>query len=394
MDAVAVRTIDVDQHLFEERDTWAAHIDPSHREDALGIVDDEHGWPWLVFRGRQLYPVEVQHPARPGEIADNRRRMRRGEPAPGRYEDLLPDEYRGGAPRVAALESFGLDASVLFPNFGLIWERMLAGDPPARRANARAYNRWMTGALGGGEGRLFGVAHLLLDDVDWAVAEIRRLAGDGVRLAMVAPAPVDGKPLSDPSLDPVWDAFCTHGVSPVFHVAGFESPLHAAWHRGDPEPGDRLMDSVFLWVAPAVALANLILHGTLERFPDLRIGVVELSAGWVPGFLLNLDGAFDFYVARHGEPVHPLADRPSSYFLRQVRVAALPYEAPAHLVRKVGAGTFMIGSDWPHAEGVTHPGADTAAAVAGLEEADRALVLGGNAAWLLGLGQGAPGRTP
>ncbi|MHB1776718.1 MAG: amidohydrolase family protein [Acidimicrobiales bacterium] len=382
---MGVRTIDVDQHLFEARDTWSAHIDPAYRDDALSIVDDEHGWPWLVHRGRRLYPVEIQHPARPEEVAENRRRMRRGEPAPGRYEDLLPDAYGGGAPRAAALDSFGLDASVLFPNFGLIWERMLAGDRPARRANARAYNRWMAGALDGGGGRLFGVAHLLLDDVDWAVDEIARLAGDGVRLAMVAPAPVDGLPLSDRSLDPVWAAFCTHGVAPVFHVAGFESPLHEAWHRGDPEPGDRLMDSVFLWVAPAVALANLILYGTLERFPGLRIGVVELSAGWVPGFLLNLDGASDFYAARHGEPVHPLAERPSTYFLRQVKVAALPYEAPAYLVRKVGAGTFMVGSDWPHAEGVASPGTDSAAAVAALSDDDRAALLGANAAWLLGL---------
>jgi predicted TIM-barrel fold metal-dependent hydrolase len=381
----APRTIDVDQHLFEDRTTWSDHIDPAHRDDALAIEDDEHGWPWLTWRGGRLYPVEIQHPGRPGEVADNRRRMRAGEPAPGRYEDLLPADYQGGAERLRSIERSGIDACVLFPNFGLVWERMLAADPAARRANARAYNRWMVGALDGGGGRLHGVAHLVLDDPAWAVEELRRLHADGVRLAMVAPAPVGDLPLSDQAFDPVWTACCDLGIAPVFHVAGFESPLHPAWHAGDPEPGDQLMDSVFLWVAPAVALANMILFGTLQRFPALRIGVVELSAGWVPGFLLNLDGAFDFYVARHGAPVHALAERPSEYFRRQVRVAALPYEAPAYLVRKVGAGTFMIGSDWPHAEGVADPGGDNRASVAALPEADRAMVLSGNAAWLLGL---------
>lgn len=381
----APRTIDVDQHLFEDRTTWADHIDPAHRDDALAIEDDEHGWPWLTWRGERLYPVEIQHPGRPGEVADNRRRMRAGEPAPGRYEDLLPADYQGGAERLRSIERSGIDACVLFPNFGLVWERMLAADPDARRANARAYNRWMVGALDGGGGRLHGVAHLVLDDPAWAVEELHRLHADGVRLAMVAPAPVGDLPLSDQAFDPVWAACCDLGIAPVFHVAGFESPLHPAWHAGDPEPGDQLMDSVFLWVAPAVALANMILFGTLQRFPTLRIGVVELSAGWVPGFLLNLDGAFDFYVARHGAPVHALAERPSEYFRRQVRVAALPYEAPAYLVRKVGAGTFMIGSDWPHAEGVADPGGDNRASVATLPEAERAMVLSGNAAWLLGL---------
>lgn len=317
-------------------------------------------------------------------MAESRRRLRDGETAPGRYEDLLPPDYGGGAARVAALDRFGVDTSVLFPNFGLVWERMLAGDPAARRANARAYNRWMAGSLAGTGDRLHGVAHLVLDDPGWAVEELRRLRTDGVRLAMVAPAPVGDKPLSHPDLDPVWAAFCDLDMAPVFHVAGFESPLHPAWHAGDPEPGDQLMDSVFLWVAPAVAIANLILFGTLQRFPDLRIGVVELSAGWVPGFLLNIDGAFDFYVARHGEPVVPLGERPSTYFRRQVRVAALPYEAPAYLVRKVGADTFMLGSDWPHAEGVADPGRANRAAAAGLDDEARGKVLAGNAAWLLG----------
>ena len=379
------RTIDVDQHLFEDRDTWSAHIEPAFRDDALAIVDDARGWPWLAWRGRHLYPVEIQHPEQPKEVADNRRRLRAGERAPAPYEELLPPDYRGGSRRLASLEAFGLDAGVLFPNFGLIWEEMLASDPAARRANARAYNRWMAGQLSGTGGRLFGVAHLILDDPAWATAEIGRLAADGVRLAMVGPAPVGGKPLSHRDLDPVWAAFCEHGIAPVFHVAGFKSPLHPAWHEGDPEPGDHLMDSIFLWVAPAVALANMIIHGTLERFPALRVGVVELSAGWVPNFLLNIDGAYDFYNARHGEPVYPLAERPSDYFLRQVRVAALPYEAPAYLVRKVGADTFMIGSDWPHAEGVAEPLADARAAVASLPDEARRKVLGDNAAWLLGI---------
>lgn len=374
----------MDQHLFEVRSTWSDHIDPAHRDDALVIRDDDHGWPWLEWRGERLYPIEIQHPGRPEEVAANRRRMRAGERAPASYEELLPPDYGGGPERLASLDAFGIDECVLFPNFGLIWERMLDSDRAARRANARAYNRWMAGTLSSGAGRLHGVAHLVLDDPAWAVDELRRLHADGIRLAMVAPAPVDGVPLSDTRFDPVWTACCDLGIAPVFHVASFESPLHPAWHAGDPEPVDRLMDSVFLWVAPAVAVANLILHGTLERFPSLRIGVVELSAGWVPGFLMNLDGAFDFYVARHGEPFHPLPDRPSDYFRRQVRVAALPYEAPSYLVQKVGADTFMLGSDWPHAEGVTEPGRDTRASVAALDPETRDKVLAGNATWLLG----------
>ena len=382
---MALQTIDVDQHLFESRTTWSEYIDPAQRADALSITDDEAGWPWLTWRGGRLTPLEVPIPERSTLIGDDRLRRLRGERAPASFDELVPDAYRLPDARLASLDAFGLDAAVMFPNYGLLWEQRLASDREAQRANARAYNRFTAGVCAEGDGRLFGVAHVLLHDPAWAVEEIRRVRADGVRLAMIAPAPVDGKPLSHPDFDPVWAAFSREGVAPVFHVSEFESPLHPAWREGEQEDGEQLFDSIFLYLAPAVALANLILHGVLERFPDLRIGVVELTASWVPSFLLHIDGASDFYTQRHGEPFRKLAERPSQYFLRQVRVAALPYEMPNRLVPKVGDDTFMIGSDWPHAEGVADPMAAAQRAVAGLADPARGNILGANAAWLLGL---------
>ena len=381
---MALPMIDVDQHLFESRTTWSEHIDPADRADALFIADDEAGWPWLTWRGERLTPLEVPIPERSSLIGADRLRRVRGERAPASFDELVPDSYRLAGARLQLLDSFGLDASVLFPNYGLLWEQRLASDRAAQRANARAYNRFVAGICADGEGRLFGVAHVLLHDPEWAVEEIGRVRTDGVRLAMIAPAPVDDKPLSHPDFDPVWAAFSDHGVALVFHVSEFESPLHPAWRQGEPEEGERLFDSIFLYLAPAVALADLILNGVLERFPSLRVGVVELTASWVPHFLLHIDGASDFFAQRHGEPYHQLSARPSEYFLRQVRVAALPYEMPYRLVPKVGDDTFMIGSDWPHAEGVADPVAAAERGVRGLEGAARENILGANAAWLLG----------
>ena len=66
-------------------------------------------------------------------------------------------------------------------------------------------------------------------------------------------------------------------------------------------------------------------------------------------------------------------------------MAALPYEMPNRLVPKVGDDTFMIGSDWPHAEGVADPMARGRARRRGLGGAGAGNILGANAAWLLGL---------
>lgn len=362
---------------------WREHIDPALRNQALSIDDDELGYAWLTWQGKRLYLAEPQQPLRPQAIGDNRNRLARGEPPSERYDEAIPASYQDPKARVEALAEFGLDASVVFPNFGLLWEDMLADDLEALCGNLTACNRWQAENRVDGDGRLFPVAHLTLRNRDWALDEIKRLARDGIRLAMVAPAPVDGKRLSHPDLEPVWAAFSDHGVSPVFHVGGFQGPLHPAWYAPDPEPVDRLLDSVFLYLSPAVAIADLITNGTLERFPDLRIGVVELTASWVTSYLLMLDGSWDFYALRHGGPFRPLRLPPSEYFRRQVRVSALAYENPAGLVEELGDDIIMFGSDWPHAEGIARPRADYADAVSELSEQSRAKLMSGNVQWLL-----------
>jgi hypothetical protein len=134
-----------------------------------------------------------------------------------------------------------------------------------------------------------------------------------------------------------------------------------AWFTDGDDELVNVLDSVFLWTPPALAIADLIINGTLGRYPDLRIGVIELSAVWVPLFLLMLDGGWDFTTRLNGRPLTPLDLRPSEYFRRQVRVAAFSYEQPSRLTAKTG-DLFMCCSDYPHSEGQSDPLASYAAA--------------------------------
>ena len=375
--------IDGDQHIHEPRDCWRARIDPAHRDDALSIDDDELGYAWLTWRGERLYLAEVQHPGKAKAIGDERLRIERGEPAERSYDEQLAPEYTDARARVAKLDEWGLDAAVCLPNFGLLWESLLASDPVARRANLRAYNRCIAEVQGDGGGRLHGVAHLVLDDPDWVRDELASLARADVRLAMVGPTTWRGRALGHQDHDDVWRAFVDAGISPVFHVGGFRPPLDEALFADDPEPVDKLMNSVMLWVPPAATLAHMAIHGAFERHPDLRVGVIELTAHWVPQFLLMLDGSWGFYAARHGRPLADLPMRPSEYIRRQVRVGALAYEQPANLIDLVGEDVFMFGSDWPHAEGIADPLGTYEKAIPDLEGSARDKLLGGNAAWLM-----------
>ena len=378
--------VDCDQHLYEPRSMWRDHVDPAFRETALDIVDDDLGYAWLTWQGRRIQLADVQLPRETTRLGAHRERQRAGVAAEYSYDEALPDDYWEPAARCGRLDAMNLDAGVLFPNFGLLWERALSESLPALRANMGAWNRWCAVVAAEGRGRLHPVAHLTLREPDWLDEQLRQLSSAGVRLAMIAAAPVDGRPLSHPELDRVWSSFVEHGVTPTFHVADQPRTFADGWYAGAREEFVSPFDSVMLSAPPALALTDLIVNGVLARHPALRIGVVELGATWVPHYLMMLDGGWEFTRRINGRPPVPLDGMPSDYFHRQVRVAAFSYEDPARLAREAG-DVFMACSDYPHAEGTDQPVGDYAAA--GLAAADAPALFADNVSFLLGSRDGA-----
>ncbi|MBK5286969.1 MAG: amidohydrolase family protein [Acidimicrobiia bacterium] len=376
--------IDSDQHLVESRGLWREYVDPADRDLALTIDDDAVGNAWLMGQGERLGLAEVQTPGETDVIGERHERARRGEAPAVRYDDALPRDHWDPDARVARLDAMGIDEAVLFPNYGLLWERRLTADRAALLANMRAWNRWCAAVAG--TARLHPVAHLSLSDLDWLDAELAALAAAGVKTAMIAPALVDGRPLSHPDLDRAWAAFVTHDIAPVFHVADQPRVFDDAWYPPDGTNFVPVLDSVFLSTAAALACTDLIVHGVLERHPALRIGIVELSAVWVPMFLMMLDGGYDFTARLNGSVPAPLSLRPSEYFRRQVRVSSFSYELPENIRAQLqGADLLMACSDFPHSEGTATPLDDYAATGRYGIDPDRAPGLfADNAAFLLG----------
>ena len=349
-----MKIIDSDQHIYEPRRMWSEFIDPAMRDEALPLVDDDQGYTWLSWRGRQLELADVHTPGNTDSCGRHRRQLRSGQPSEYGYDESLPAAYVDPVARVAWLDEAQLDEAVCFPNFGLLWERKLAAALSAMTANMTAWNRYCAVIREQGGGRLHPVAHLSLRDPTWMLQQLDELAAAGVRLAMIAPGPVDGKPLSHPDHEAIWSAFVDHEISPVFHVADQPRVFDDCWYGDAFVP---VVESVFLWVPPALALTDLILHGVFDRHPDLRVGVVELSSIWVPQFLLMLDGATDFTSRLNGAPTASLALRPSQYLLDRVRISSFSYEDPRRLTAKTG-DVFMCCSDYPHSEGTAGPIAD------------------------------------
>ncbi len=381
---MTVPLIDSDQHLYEYRGLWAEHIEPLRRDDAIRFEDDALGHVRISWRGQPLAVADVQLPGETDAIGERRRREREGRPPLARYDEALPRDYWDPAARAVRVTEMGFEEAVVFPNYGLAFERTLSRDLPALLANMGAWNRWCETVVAESGRRLHPVAHLSLRDAGWLDAQLARLSAAGVRLAMIAPAPVNGRRLSHPDLERAWSAFEHHGISPVFHVADQPKVFDEAWYDGRGELGVFAVDAALLYVPAALACTDLILHGVFERHPQLRLGIVELSAVWVPLFLMMLDGGSEFTARLQGER-SPLPLRPSDYFRRQVRVSSFAYELPANLQRQLGgADLLMACSDYPHSEGTAKPLDDYAASGRfALRPAEAPGLFGANAAFLL-----------
>jgi hypothetical protein len=140
--------IDSDQHLYESRDLWRDHIDPSHRGDALTLTDDELGYTWLTWRGERLDLADVHQPGNVDWNGDHRERLRAGQRSAYDYDELLPAEYWDPAARVRWLDTQAIDEAVVFPNYGC------CGSDASPATSPRSPPTWLRGTGGAPRSRM------------------------------------------------------------------------------------------------------------------------------------------------------------------------------------------------------------------------------------------------
>ena len=105
---------------------------------------------------------------------------------------------------------------------------------------------------------------------------------------------------------------------------------------------------------PMQTLATMILDGVLDRFPRLKIGVIEQGGSWLPSWMRYLDSAFDAFRKRE-ERLQALSLRPSDFAKRQLRVTPYPAEEVGWIVQNSGDEMCLFSSDYPHVEGGRNP---------------------------------------
>lgn len=372
--------IDADGHILEPPDIWEKYIDPAFRERAIRLRPNNDGLEVLEIDQR---PSKFMQPGGLGFAGAMGKSFEEQKPGP-------ENTYAGNAPfgsmdpkeRLALMDQDGLERAVLYPTIALLWEAEVE-DVALANAYARAYNRWICEFCADSDGRLIPIAHISMGDPREAARELERAYKDGAKGAFVAPYTIPNISHAHPDYDPFWATAQELGTPVGIHPCA-EPPAKRVHQRfKDLQKWAMWHFNVHGGQGPLQAFTALFQQGLFDRFPTVKVIVLESGAGWA-GYLLNRMDA----VAQTpmGSSNLRLKELPSTYFDRQCWISGDPDEkAFGHIIDFVGADRFFWASDFPHPD---HPGnymAELAELVEPLSESSRRKVLGENVIQAYGL---------
>ena len=183
---------------------------------------------------------------------------------------------------------------------------------------------------------------------------------------------VAGEPLSMPKYDPFWAKAQELGVLVFMHPNNAENIAKPGALQGAGDLGNVIGNPL----ETMLFLSHMILDGTLDRFPGLKICGAH-AGGYLPSYLGRTDVAC--YVRPNAKCVNKR--KPHEYLHDQIFADSMIFspEGIRHLVAEMGGSQIVYGTDMPY----VWP--DTVDAILGAEipDAQKEAILGGNLVKLL-----------
>jgi predicted TIM-barrel fold metal-dependent hydrolase len=335
--------VDADGHILEDAKLWENYSEAKYKPTAIRVKEDAEGLEYLEIAGK---PSRVSRKGTFSNIAAMGEVTReKGSFDPKRkYGQDLPLGAADAKDRVKRLDLEGLDRAIIYPSLALTWETE-CDDADYAQAMCRAYNRWAVDWSSDSGGRLIPVAHLSLGDPKAAAQELERAVKAGCKGGWVVQFTMTRKPHAHPDHDVLFAKAQELGVPLGIHVS-----LEPQWAL----PGRYALEHIrgqhfFLNVTASDAIRNALAgfmqYGTFDKFPGLKLVILEVGSGWVSYWLDRMDAVYESVMGRSV----PLKEKPSYYFRRNVWVSADPDEhsLPA-MMELCGDDRFFWASDFPH----------------------------------------------
>ncbi|WP_431270555.1 amidohydrolase family protein [Dankookia sp. P2] len=187
------------------------------------------------------------------------------------------------------------------------------------------------------------------------------------------------EPCGNPRYWPIYEAAAEAGLPVAFHAFGYSgwAMTNGGW------PSFYIEEVSEHATSCQNQVISLVVEGVFERFPALKVILIECGFAWLPSVGWRLDQAWK---SLKSEVPH-LTRLPSEQIRQHIWVSTQPMEEPergAHLLdimEWVGWDRILFASDYPHWDFD-----DARSAMPGMVPAEkRAAIYGGNARALYGL---------
>lgn len=294
--------IDADSHVFEPTAIWEKYLDRDYRVPARSAFwyEEVDGITTIILNGKPAKPL--------GMSKINRQAIWRPGMRPediGALDPSVSHPTNPGAAdpkaRLKDMDALGIAQAVLFPTlFGEYFPAI--ENPDVAYALARAYNDWIWDFARTAPKRLIPVAVLPLQDVNFSLRELRRVAKRGFRACCLRPsfygrrfgsyAQYDGaaRPrfLNHADYDPLWAELEQRGVTACIHPSS--GSTNAEWTSTGAyiervaaplRTGHYVAESIAPTMDNAILLTAFCFYAHMERFPKLRFAMHHSGASWV-----------------------------------------------------------------------------------------------------------------
>jgi predicted TIM-barrel fold metal-dependent hydrolase len=245
--------------------------------------------------------------------------------------------------RYQLLDAWDLDFGVLQPLLGAGALR----NHDYAAALSRAINDWQIAEWLDPEPRLRSGLVVPYEAPDLAVQEIERL-GDHPGFVQVMLGIRTSEPIGRRKYWPMFEAAIAHNLPIGMHFGsqGGSPITGAGW------PSMYLEDHAGMSTAFQAQVISLLFEGVFERFPELKIVLIEGGFAWVPPLAWRLDDAW----RKLGAEVPDLKRPPSEYFAEHIWLTTQPMEEPQRPQQFVQIlehapwleDRLMFSTDYPH----------------------------------------------
>lgn len=344
-----LRIVDADAHIDPPHEMWKQYL-PEQLRDLAPYIEEGEEHDWVVFEGKK----------RPLKMINNQAgRTGKDYKMFGKLSELRA-AWRAEQ-RLADMDLDGIDAAVLFGGGPLG-----TADPLLYVASFEAYNRWLWDFCAADHKRLVPVAYVPMRDVDETIGMLRGLAKTGYRTVNIPAFPqardglstsagvkaiqagqgaaLTGDPTGDrsyrdPEFEPLWATLADLDMTVTMHLGGRIPRFGEKEHF--------LPDLVMSKLAMAEPVAILLYNGIFQKFPGLRLAIVESGVGWLAWMAEYMDRTWE---RQRYWTESKLEELPSFYMDRNV-YASFIHDRVGILSRTLPGGrNIMWSSDYPHSE--------------------------------------------